>query len=76
MPKPDKSYRKRTIGEHRLSPESLVIGYGYDPQMSEGSIKPPVFMTSTFAFKSAAMARPCSERLPASSKPEIPKKPT
>jgi len=54
MPKPDKSYRKRTIGEHRLSPESLVIGYGYDPQMSEGSIKPPVFMTSTFAFKSAA----------------------
>ncbi|MEL6663827.1 MAG: cystathionine gamma-synthase family protein [Pseudomonadota bacterium] len=54
MPKPDKSYRKTTIGEHRLSPESLVIGYGYDPHMSEGSIKPPIFMTSTFAFKSAA----------------------
>lgn len=54
MAKPDKSYRKTTIGEHRLSPESLVIGYGYDPHMSEGSIKPPIFMTSTFAFKSAA----------------------
>lgn len=54
MPKPDKSYRKTTIGEHRLSPDSLVIGYGYDPHMSEGSIKPPIFMTSTFAFKSAA----------------------
>lgn len=54
MKKADKSYRRRTIGEHRLSPESLVIGYGYDPHMSEGSIKPPIFMTSTFAFKSAA----------------------
>ena len=54
MKKADKSYRKRTIGEHRLSPESLVMGYGYDPHMSEGSIKPPIFMTSTFAFKSAA----------------------
>jgi len=54
MAKPDKAYRKRKIGDHTLSPESLVIGYGYDPHMSEGSIKPPVFMTSTFAFKSAA----------------------
>ncbi|MEO0467328.1 MAG: cystathionine gamma-synthase family protein [Pseudomonadota bacterium] len=54
MAKPSKSYRKTTIGEHRLSPDSLVISYGYDPHMSEGSIKPPIFMTSTFAFKSAA----------------------
>ena len=54
MSKPDKSYRKKTLGNHELSAESLVIGYGYDPYMSEGSIKPPIFMTSTFAFKSAA----------------------
>lgn len=54
MSKPDKSYRKKNIGDYELSPESLVIGYGYDPHMSEGSIKPPIFMTSTFAFKSAA----------------------
>ncbi len=54
MSKPEKAYRKKTIGDHELSPESLVIGYGYDPHMSEGSIKPPIFMTSTFAFKSAA----------------------
>ncbi len=54
MAKPDKPYRKRSIGDHQLKPESLVIGYGYDPAMSEGSIKPPVFMTSTFAFNSAA----------------------
>lgn len=53
MSKPKKSYRKREIGGHTLSPESLVMGFGYDPFMSEGSIKPPIFMTSTFAFKSA-----------------------
>ncbi|WP_084399605.1 cystathionine gamma-synthase family protein [Henriciella aquimarina] len=53
MSKPDKPYRKRKIGDHVLRPESLVMGYGFDPAMSEGSIKPPIFMTSTFAFKSA-----------------------
>lgn len=53
MAKPDKAYRKRDIGGHALSPESLALGYGFDPFMSEGSIKPPIFMTSTFAFKSA-----------------------
>lgn len=53
MAKPEKTYRKRKIGDHALSPESLAMGYGFDPFMSEGSIKPPIFMTSTFAFKSA-----------------------
>jgi methionine-gamma-lyase len=42
-----------TIGNHRLSPETLMLGYGYDPALSEGSVKPPVFLTSTFAFRSA-----------------------
>ena len=53
MSKPSKPYRKRKIGDHVLKPESLVMGYGFDPAMSEGSIKPPIFMTSTFVFKSA-----------------------
>lgn len=53
MSKQDKPYHKRSIGDHILQPESLVMSYGYDPQMSEGSIKPPIFQTSTFAFKSA-----------------------
>jgi cystathionine gamma-synthase/methionine-gamma-lyase len=53
MSKPAKPYRKRDLNGHTLSPESLVMGFGYDPFMSEGSIKPPIFMTSTFAFKSA-----------------------
>ena len=46
------NYKKKTIGEHRLKPESLMMGYGYDPQLSEGSIKCPNFQTSTFVFNS------------------------
>src|SRR5690606_34912831 len=29
------------------------LGYAYDPFLSEGSVKPPVFLTSTFQFKTA-----------------------
>jgi len=54
MSKPDRPYRKKTIGNHHLKPESLVMGYGYDPMLSEGSVKPPIFQTSTFAFRNAA----------------------
>lgn len=47
------NYNKTKIGDHQLRPESLMMGYGYDPQLSEGSIKVPNFQTSTFVFKSA-----------------------
>lgn len=53
MSKPDKSYRKREIAGHTLSPETQMMSYGYDPKLSEMSIKPPVFLTSTFAFATA-----------------------
>ena len=33
--------------------ETLALGLGYDAFLSEGAIKPPVFMTSTFKFKTA-----------------------
>jgi methionine-gamma-lyase len=46
-------YSKDRIGNHRLHPETLMLGYGYDPLLSEGAVKPPVFLTSTFIFKSA-----------------------
>lgn len=36
-----------------VHPESLMMGYGYNPEWSEGAIKPPLFLTSTFVFKSA-----------------------
>lgn len=37
-----------------LHPQTLMMGYGYDPALSEGSVKPPVFLTSTYVFESAA----------------------
>jgi methionine-gamma-lyase len=49
----DKAYRHRTVGDHALRPETLMMGYGYDPQLSEGAVKCPIFQTSTFAFRSA-----------------------
>lgn len=37
----------------KQKPESLMMSYGYKPELSEGAIKPPIFQTSTFAFKTA-----------------------
>jgi methionine-gamma-lyase len=50
-------YHKTRIGNHALKPETLMLGYGYDPALSEGSIKPPVFLTSTFVFRNAQEGR-------------------
>src|SRR5689334_16634620 len=44
---------KTHIGNHLLHPETLMLNYGYDPQLSEGAVKPPVFLTSTFVFRTA-----------------------
>lgn len=44
---------RRTIAGKRLRPESLMMGYGYRPELSVGAIKPPLFLTSTFVFQSA-----------------------
>jgi methionine-gamma-lyase len=45
------------IGGRRLKPSTLMMGYGYDPTLSEGSLKPPVFLTSTFVFENAAAGK-------------------
>lgn len=42
------------LGNHELSPATLMMSHGYDPVLSEGSLKAPIFLTSTFAFPSAA----------------------
>src|SRR3954453_24028937 len=47
------SYHKDRLGARKLRPETLMVGYGYDPTLSEGAVKPPVFLTSTFVFNSA-----------------------
>ena len=49
----DESYHKDRLGNRRLNPETLMLGYGFDPALSEGAVKPPVFLTSTFVFRSA-----------------------
>ncbi|MEP0365477.1 MAG: cystathionine gamma-synthase family protein [Cyclobacteriaceae bacterium] len=36
-----------------MRPESMMMSYGYKPELSEGAVKPPIFQTSTFVFKSA-----------------------
>ncbi len=46
-----------------LKPSTLMMGYGYDPRLSEGSLKPPIFLTSTFAFESAAAGKRHFEQL-------------
>jgi methionine-gamma-lyase len=54
---PATRYHKTRIGNHVLKPETLMLGYGYDPALSEGSAKPPVFLTSTFVFRTAEDGR-------------------
>lgn len=46
-------YKRTHIGKQKLRPESLMMSYGYDPKLSEGAIKSPIFQTSTFVFESA-----------------------
>ena len=52
-PRPSKTH----VGNHRLHPETLMLGYGFDPLLSEGAVKPPVFLTSTYVFKTAEEGR-------------------
>jgi len=55
MPVPHAS--KTHIGNHKLHPETQMLNYGYDPELSEGAVKPPVFLTSTFVFNTAEDGR-------------------
>lgn len=52
-PKPEVT----TIEGRPLKPSTLMMGHGYDPALSEGSLKAPIFLTSTFAFESAAAGK-------------------
>ena len=51
-------HSKRThVGNHLLHPETQMMNYGFDPSLSEGAVKPPVFLTSTFVFRTAEEGR-------------------
>lgn len=39
--------------EEMMHPESKMMSLGYNPHLSEGAIKCPIFQTSTFVFKNA-----------------------
>ncbi|CAN5876628.1 cystathionine gamma-synthase family protein [soil metagenome] len=45
------------IGDRKLSPATMMMGHGYDPMLSEGALKPPIFLTSTFVFPNAAAGK-------------------
>ncbi len=45
------------IGDRKLKPSTLMMGHGFDPALSEGSLKPPIFLTSTFVFPNAAAGK-------------------
>ena len=51
------SYHRDRIANRRLHPETLMMGYGYAPGLSEGSLKPPIFLTSTFVFETAQQGK-------------------
>ena len=44
-----------------VRPETLAVSFGYDPQSASGSVKPPIYMTSTFVYPSAQHAKDVHE---------------
>jgi len=52
-PKPD----VMEIGGRKLKPSTLMMGHGFDPALSENSLKAPIFLTSTFVFENAAAGK-------------------
>ncbi len=43
-------FRRSSVGTRKLEPETLMLGFGFDPTLSEGAVKTPIFLTSTFAY--------------------------
>ncbi|MEO7026276.1 MAG: PLP-dependent transferase, partial [Caulobacteraceae bacterium] len=47
-----RNFREKRLGDRDLAPETLMLGFGFDPELSEGAVKIPIFLTSTFAYHS------------------------
>ncbi|MEO1258512.1 MAG: cystathionine gamma-synthase family protein [Bacteroidota bacterium] len=60
--------------KHKFHPESLMMSYGYHPEWSEGSIKCPIFQTSTFEFRTAEQGKAYFELAYGLRKPDISEK--
>ena len=53
MPKRNRNSETFVRLKQAFHPESLMMTYGYKPELSEGALKVPIFQTSTFVFKTA-----------------------
>ena len=42
---------KSQASGHQLAAETLLLSFGFDPTLSEGAVKTPIFLTSTFAYR-------------------------
>jgi len=42
---------------YRVRPETAILTRGFDPSLSVGAARPPVYRTSTFVFSSPEAAR-------------------
>ena len=60
------SLKKRSV----LRSESLMMSHGYKPALSEGALKPPIFVTSTWAFENVQEGRRSFELAAGLRKPE------
>src|ERR1700744_5995880 len=53
----DSDYHRLRIANRTLHPETLMMGYGYAPSLSQGALKPPIFQTSTYVFENAQQGK-------------------
>lgn len=50
--------------------ETIAVGQGYDPAAHHGAAKPPIYMTSTFVYRSAQHAKSAHEDYAAGRSPD------
>ncbi len=53
-----------------VRPETLAVSFGYDPHSASGSVKAPIYMTSTFVYPSAQHAKDVHEAFFAGTGPQ------
>jgi methionine-gamma-lyase len=49
------------VDPKRLRPETLAVRFGYEPANGLGSVKPPVYLTTTYVYPSAQHAKDVHE---------------
>lgn len=58
-------------GARRWHPETLAVRAGYDPASGANAAKPPIYMTSTFAYASARQAKDIHQAYFDGTRPEV-----